>query len=398
MRKKLTKPDAANKGRPPSGRDEFIWDTELRGFGVRVSGRTGNRFYVVQRDVLGRTRRVVLGGVAEFADVKAARDLAGKTIQKLRDGIDPKADEKVPTELGAILEDYIDRKGRRGKLSPRTIAGYRDVLRYVPKWKNRPLRDITPTMLSSRYDEVTRTSGPYAANNLARVIRLLARSVKLPDPTEDLDWNETTRREGVIKGDDLPAFVAAARSLSNPVHADYVEFVLVTGLRRTSAASIRWADVDRAGGVIRLPKKVMKGGRSFDLPITDLVEDILIRRSRGGREEYIFPSARGGGLKEPRGALEAIYRATGIVSTAGTPVTVHDLRRTYATIASGIVSGFELKALLHHSLNDARDVTLGYVRIGPDRLARAARLVADEIRVRAGIELPEGVASLARKL
>ena len=44
-----------------SGRDVFIWDSELRGFGVRVKPSGVRTFLIQYRNVEGRTRRLVLG-------------------------------------------------------------------------------------------------------------------------------------------------------------------------------------------------------------------------------------------------------------------------------------------------------------------------------------------------
>ncbi len=48
----------------PSGKQQLIWDTELKGFGVLVSGTTTAKTYVVQHKLKdGRTRRVTVGPV-----------------------------------------------------------------------------------------------------------------------------------------------------------------------------------------------------------------------------------------------------------------------------------------------------------------------------------------------
>jgi cellulase/cellobiase CelA1 len=51
---KLTKRAVERLPAPdPSGKQTLHWDTELRGFGVLVSGTTNGKSYVVQRDVNG---------------------------------------------------------------------------------------------------------------------------------------------------------------------------------------------------------------------------------------------------------------------------------------------------------------------------------------------------------
>src|SRR5262245_29739501 len=81
------------KAPAPIGRQILNWDTELRGFGVLVSGVSSSKTYVVQRDVGGRTRRITIAptnviGVAE------ARRRAELILADLYRGIDPKADRR----------------------------------------------------------------------------------------------------------------------------------------------------------------------------------------------------------------------------------------------------------------------------------------------------------------
>ena len=75
---KLTKKVVENID--PAGKEVFLWDMQLSGFGVRVKPR-GTRTYLVQyRNQHGRTRRLALGqhGVltCEQARKLAAQNLA----------------------------------------------------------------------------------------------------------------------------------------------------------------------------------------------------------------------------------------------------------------------------------------------------------------------------------
>jgi hypothetical protein len=58
MKAKISKKavDAAK----PRDRDFFIWDTEAKGFGVKVSP-AGNRIYLVQKRLGGQLRRFTIG-------------------------------------------------------------------------------------------------------------------------------------------------------------------------------------------------------------------------------------------------------------------------------------------------------------------------------------------------
>ena len=186
-------------------------------------------------------------------------------------------------------------------------------------------------------------------------------------------WFDLPRREGCVRGDDLPRFYAAVSYLPNPVARDFLLLMLFTGLRRREAASLRWDDVDFAGNVIRLPAGRTKSGRKFDVPMSTIVKDLLVARRAIGDMEFVFPAESASGhIEEPKMPLALVKNACGVA------VSAHDLRRTYLSVAERCVSGIALKALANHSIGD-RDVTQGYVQLSPIELAQAAQVVAERL-------------------
>src|SRR5690606_19870670 len=120
--------------------------------------------------------------------------------------------------------------------------------------------------------------------------------------------------------------------------------------------------IDFAQHVIRLPATNTKAGRKLDLPMTDVVYDLLVARRAMGREgPFVFPAdSRSGHIEEPAYPLDLVAQATGI------RVSAHDLRRTFVTAAeSADISPLALSALVNHSLG--RDVTSGYVVMTAER-------------------------------
>ena len=64
---------------PQAGRDVFAWDSELRGFGVRVKPSGVKTLLIQYRNAEGRTRRLVLGQYGALTPM-VARDLARKKL------------------------------------------------------------------------------------------------------------------------------------------------------------------------------------------------------------------------------------------------------------------------------------------------------------------------------
>lgn len=64
----------------PGDKDLFVWDDELRGFGLRVRP-SGRKFYVAQRKRDGRTVRVMLGEHDRDLTCEQARHATPRTTE-----------------------------------------------------------------------------------------------------------------------------------------------------------------------------------------------------------------------------------------------------------------------------------------------------------------------------
>jgi integrase len=78
--------------------------------------------------------------------------------------------------------------------------------------------------------------------------------------------------------------------------------------------------------------------------------------------EYVFPGSGGiGHITEQRKQMAKVIQESGV------PFTIHDLRRTFITIAeSQDISAYSLRRLLNHKMNN--DVTVGYIIKDVERL------------------------------
>jgi integrase len=168
-------------------------------------------------------------------------------------------------------------------------------------------------------------------------------------------WFEEKRREGIVREEDMSRFYHAILALKNPVHSAYLRLLLFTGLRRTEAATLKWEDIDLHKKVIRIPANRTKAGRALALPMSDYVFDLLNEWGAGPRDKFVFPaSSKAGHIAEPKHPLDLVAAATGI------QITVHDLRRTFVTVAGqSNISPLALKGLVNHAIGGG-DVTEGY--------------------------------------
>lgn len=95
--RKLTKTSVDALGAPES-KDLFVWDTELRGFGVRVTPKGFKSFVLQYRMKNKASRRMTIGGFGTPWTVETARKEAERRLLKIRQGIDPAEEERLRAE------------------------------------------------------------------------------------------------------------------------------------------------------------------------------------------------------------------------------------------------------------------------------------------------------------
>src|SRR6516164_6107549 len=83
---------------PEPGRDLFLWDSKVPGFGVRVYP-SGKRMYVFQyRTKRRQQRRVAIGLHGPFT-IDKAREAAADLYEAVRKGRDPADEQKTAARL-----------------------------------------------------------------------------------------------------------------------------------------------------------------------------------------------------------------------------------------------------------------------------------------------------------
>jgi len=138
-----------------------------------------------------------------------------------------------------------------------------------------------------------------------------------------------------LQREQLALWFEHVRQLGNPVHAAYLQTALLTGARREELTGLRWADVDFQWKSLTIRDKV-EGERI--IPLTPYVAALLaslprrtvIRDGSPVSLPWVFssPSAESGRLQEPLKPHKNAMQAAGLP-----PFTLHDLRRSFGTLA-----------------------------------------------------------------
>lgn len=147
---------------------------------------------------------------------------------------------------------------------------------------------------------------------------------------------------------------------------------LFTGMRRGELMKLRWDNVDLAARTLHLP--TTKNGDPLNLPLSAFLADLLAKRKeQSDGSPWVFPGpGKNGHLVETKKFLLRVTTGSGV------SFTLHDLRRTFITIAESLdVPYYALKRLLNHRANG--DVTGGYIVVNAERLRVPVELVAARI-------------------
>jgi integrase len=409
-------PDAAD------GKGVYYYDSELKGFALRVSGKT--KTYFVQGYIGSKKVRVTLGRHGVLT-AEEARKRAQKTLGEIAGGSDPNArkrrDRGISVTLSDLFEEYKQARTADGGLRPKTIHIYESALRRCfGDWLEKPASAITKDMVVERYRELATTIGPRSNETGARsqarqamgVLRALLNygatayededgKPLLPDDAfkrlaqQHRGWNKSAVRiDDIIQPEELKPWYQAVMKLPTPVMRDFLLFCLFTGLRRTAAANLKWSNINARTKVITVPSNIDKTGKGQKLPISDYVAEVLARRSatRVIGNDYIFPGEKPGQpLQEPKRAVEQVVHKSGVKFSS------HTLRKTFATTAERLdISNTKVKILLNHTL--AGDVTAQhYVHVDIEQLREPMQLIANYLKTKTGIDAENTLASKKHK-
>lgn len=285
---KLTKRavDALTPG--PQGRDVFLWDDALAGFGVRVRP-SGRKTYVVQyRDAGGRTRRVIVGEHGPMTPDEArsaAASVRAAALEARRDAdkLDPaakrtrarqvaRAAHAAPT-IAELADIFLAECA--AKLKPSTVAGYRYLLGLTPvkvgpaKGSERvgPLRaalgarkvaDVTAADVA-RLHLAARTT-PYAANRalalLSTFFAFAERQGVRPrgsNPCADIAPYREHRRERYLTDAEFAA-VGAALERAERVGLPQPPTTRTAKRRKATAATTKHRTKDTTADGARAPR------------------------------------------------------------------------------------------------------------------------------------------------
>lgn len=291
---------AIRKLKPPIQGQAKYRDTMLPGFGIVVGQRTKTFFITV-----GEQRRNV--SVGRYPDMNLAA--ARKTAIKLMAETPSKTRvERLPELVSLFLADCAAR------LRPSSVEAYRTVLKHAP--------DISVA-------KVSKATVPVKTAHQIKSYKALFNWAIREEITDRNPYQHLTARYGqkdrVLTTDEIKVLWA----YDYPPYSTIVKLLLLTGQRRGQIWQYdpKWLK----GDLICFPAGAMKSGRKHQIPVGPLTKSLLPHR----------PIEFNGWSN----AQVRIRKQTGVSDWS-----LHDLRRTYATIHASLGTPIHvIEAQLDHS-------------------------------------------------
>lgn len=386
--------------KPDPKRDIYVWDTRLKGFGLRITPRGAQSFVFQYRVNGGPARRKTIGPVGSPWTPLTARKEAERLLVKVYQGIDPveasrearrrKEALNFPAYCAKFTDLYLKQNW------PGTWNAARQTLENVviPRWGDRSVAEIKRGDIVKVLDDYT--DRPARRKEIHSVLRKLfnwaADREDIPvSPLAGMKAPKSVApRRRVLTDEELVALWHATVKAEWP-WGPYIRMLLLTMQRRGEVAAMDWSEVDLEGRKWTLPAARAKNDEEHVIPLSSLAV-VELERLNPKRSGLIFTTTGetplSGFFKAKKSLTDEmldLLRARQL-EKGGAPEIVelpnwrlHDLRRTGATNLQSLGIPVEVtEAVLNHISGTRAGVAGIYNRYKYDREKRTALDAWDE--------------------
>lgn len=396
----------------PGERRVIYYDTELKGFGLKVTPAGAKSWCVEYRPgARGRgvsKRRMVLGSTSTLTPDQA-RSAARDVLARVALGEDPAASRSGAREMPnfrEFAERYLAEEASV-KLKPRTVVNYQIYLRKhaAPSIGTQKIDGITSSDIAKMHRRIGQIK-PMTANRVVECIsstyRYAAMCGLVPrghNPASGIEAFREQHRERFLNSEELARLGDAIReaettgilwevdvtkptakhiprhrrTIIDPHAATALRLLILTGARLREILGLKWKYVDIERGLLLLPDS-KTGRKTIVLNAPALA--VLSALPRAG--SYVIAS------NDPEKPRHDLNRPWALISKrAGLKgVRLHDLRHTHASFGAGAGLGLPIIGkLLGHTQTST---TQRYAHLDVDPLRRASEKIGRRLAIAMG--------------
>lgn len=309
---------------------ETVWSDRLTGFGVRVSGTTGRRVFVVRYRADGRRRRVTLGAYPRLS-LADARAQARFILRQAAEGKDPAGPSReADLTLGELAERYLEAEARP-TLSEKRAREIERALRkdVLPRIGALPARAVERRHVAGVLDAVAARGAPVLANRLRSMISNVFRYGQARDVVDGNPALEASRpareapRRRTLSDAEIRELWRALEE-TPPVSGSVLRFRLLTGQRGKAIRHMRKDRIE--DGWWTIPAGVRGRGPAHRVWLSSQARALVRALEPHHRDgPYVLPSPRAG---EPLSGVD--YARKKLRERLDFDFEPRDLRRTVA--------------------------------------------------------------------
>lgn len=397
----------------------YEWDSSIRGFGLRITQKGAKTFCLKFVDSHGKQAWMPLGPYTGEASLESAKERAGKYRTQISEKKDPKAELKkaldIPTFAEFVKTHLAAQKKRLRATSYTASEFYLDKIA-APEFKGFRINEVERAQVEALVDKIAtgwrpgmrrgekpEDPTPTSANRLHAALSKLfteaerkgyrtqgTNPCKLVEKKDEAQNKERFLTTAELKtlGDVMRKALAdnAAKEhplKSVPYEVAAIKLLMLTGARRSEILTLKWSQVDRDRGVIRIAHhKTSKRKGAKEIPLNAAVLAVLADlealtsdelKTREQKNQWVIRGHRLGehlvNLQKPWERIRDAAKCS--------DVRIHDLRHTFASF--GIMAGQTLAQVGSQLGHSQPSVTQRYAHFATDQRLESSEKISTPI-------------------
>lgn len=330
------------EGIAPADKDTLVWDTELPGFGLKVTPKGKRSFVLFYRSQDGTQRKPTIGSYPAMRPEQARR-IAQDWLAEVRAGGDPSRTRQEQRAnrgrdtIAELFEDYCREKADMKSLNEVRRIFTNDI---IPALGKRRAEDVTRAEVNRLLDKVASRSRSVALRLRQALSAFYNWALpRLPDGVSNPVTNAIRiappkARDRVLSDVELKGLWQVLEQEKEPWRTA-LRLLILTGQRRNEVFDADWSEFDLTQKTWTIPAARAKNGKQHLVPLSNEVVTLISTLTRHGPllrppDYKTFQELTQRSPREVQGArwtevdlAEAVWRLSKRRSDTGVPTDVH---------------------------------------------------------------------------
>ncbi len=373
---------------PLKGKLNYYKDTREPGLEL-IASSGGSKTFYLYRKINGKAERIKLGRFPDMS-VENARKAAQRNKGLIASGINPNEERRRIRDehsFKELFKEYMERYSKVHKKS--WLYDEREVNKHLSHWFKRKISSITKDEVSRLHAKIGKDSGIYQANRILERIRgIFNKAIEWgwhgQNPATGIKKFKEQSRDRFLSSEEMPRFFKALEQEENKTARDFFKVLLLTGVRKSNALTMRWEQVCFKEKTWRIPET--KNGDPLTIPLNDYIVDLLKDRmeislndplKKSGNPWVFKGDGKAGHLNDPKKAWRRILKNADLKD-----LRMHDLRRTFGSWQAALgANGYIIGKSLGHKSQQATAI---YARLNLDPVRASTNKAVDAMLLKAG--------------